>query len=1386
MVAPDVQSNVGGPTPKLVETSRSNGSRSRAARESATPLRSANGSPFDPPADASPPDGLEWETVDYVVDPAVSETFALETRAESLHIVVGGDATRRGELEDVRTGNVRRFVDAVAGEETVSISGKLEERSGRGLRVAAEEYELTVHGRMTVSAVGWRANKLSGEDGILLGGALTDTWTHGVMIGAAISDDLVIGGGVRLTAPADLSLNLLTGIQERPGTAHADHTFAEAYGTLFEREYGAGLQEAALSMFHGTVHQTQRTGFRPLMKVAMGARNLVAGAGGPSAEAVPPTPPAGPGAAGEGAMVATNLAGSATGSVRGAENLQDMGRIADSAGDLAPAASLHHADDTAAVLDELASAPATVADAPPSANINAYVPPELPTTGYRPQIPDMPADFDWSDTYLRLRDLLDSHGDYKNWRAMLAYSDLAEELRVGLIRAFGDLGGKVEDFAQFRGTPATGIPAPSLYDAIKQLQIRALEAGELAQAQRIGEFIDAFDSKTYYAFMDLIVRADEFEASRTGALQMLDPHIDQDSLMEWLRGRTQESWEQAREVAGVTGEMIHVEEDGFLYASDGETVIGFREDALVSADGTPLSFYKNEAEYFRQMVWALEDGKNPLTQSGDMIAYYRRFGPQVKLDDYLAFHDQLMAVLSDPAFHRTAGQMGMYGGYAPSSILRPDLGSFRLVEDGTTGSSDAFGPWMVVRESGDIAFPSPPGRGALDAADLPNLGLGNEPGRLLDGNDDAIDAIEAGLPSPQFESSRIGSDLELPESTNSVTPQLDETGARWGAPEIPSDDGQRPSTSQGNYESIDAAEVSISPADSGISPDTQAVADGIPSRSLPEDFDWVETHGKFTDTYSEYRDNAKWRAMMAYEDAIHDLRAELRKAVVDFGGTVVPDSADADVYRSLEVLLSDAARDGDADKVQLINEFLNNYHSKTYNLTEDLANRADEFNGVGQWSNRLDAYFDEDKLRHRLDLEFDKVLQQLFDAEDMAGGDAMAVLGNEPAYYQQMLLAVQEGRNPLYESADQIAYLQSVGNSVKADEYLEYHERLRLLMADPQFHRTPTPTDSGNAAADFLRPDLGDGQGLGGGASRPGSGADLYPPDDDIDLPLELSPVDEGPSPSERFYAANRDAINARIGTTDFATAPANRPGQFGIWEAGRLVFGQGDPGFEHLFEPVLDGLSIHESGRPHGDDQAGDMGLGTAAVYRGTRWGAWDSGVQTHRRVRFGERRLLPSLRVAESAASPDGTGALQNGVADRLAAPTMRLRRGRVDSQRRSRQPRFGVPAAQMAERPVRERLASDLIASQRFDRAHIHALPTGSQPPANALNERVQSSAIHGALRVNGLAGQGSWESDRLVALMAEMVAGVDWPQAGRGTSWTSLYTMLRVADAAASVD
>ncbi len=106
-------------------------------------------------------------------------------------------------------------------------------------------------------------------------------------------------------------------------------------------------------------------------------------------------------------------------------------------------------------------------------------------------------------------------------------------------------------------------------------------------------------------------------------------------------------------------------------------------------------------------------------------------------------------------------------------------------------------------------------------------------------------------------------------------------------------------------------------------------------------------------------------------------------------------------------------------------------------------------------------------------------------------------------------------------------------------------------------------------------------------------------------------------------------------------------------------------------------------------------------------------------------------------------------------------------------------------MAERPARERLVSDLIAGQRFGRDHIRALPTGWQPPGNALDDKAQPPDIHPILRGNGLWGQAR-ESDRLVALIAEMAAEVDWLQAGPGIHWNSLYTMLQVADAAASVD
>ena len=96
------------------------------------------------------------------------------------------------------------------------------------------------------------------EDNVILGGAMADTWTHGAFIAAVMSDDLIVGAGARVTAPADLWLNALMGMEERPGTAAADGVLVEMCGTLFEREYGPGIHNAGLVSFTGRYTRRRR------------------------------------------------------------------------------------------------------------------------------------------------------------------------------------------------------------------------------------------------------------------------------------------------------------------------------------------------------------------------------------------------------------------------------------------------------------------------------------------------------------------------------------------------------------------------------------------------------------------------------------------------------------------------------------------------------------------------------------------------------------------------------------------------------------------------------------------------------------------------------------------------------------------------------------------------------------------------------------------------------------------------------------------------------------------------------------------------------------------------------------------------------------------------
>ena len=219
---------------------------------------------FEPPSVMDPVSNLDFLPVD--------DAFALEFRSESIEQLVGGDALRRGEAERIEAGRSQANADLVAGRDRVRVQGTLHEHTGHGLTEQAAHLHTTVDGRLDVHA--------ASEDTVLLAGHMRELWDGGAAIVAAMTDDTVAGGGIRVTTPLDLWVHGLMGMEERIGTCIADAVLLEFGATHYEREYGPGVHAAGLAVYAGSLYQSSRSTFRPLMRVSSGVRNLIAGGDG--------------------------------------------------------------------------------------------------------------------------------------------------------------------------------------------------------------------------------------------------------------------------------------------------------------------------------------------------------------------------------------------------------------------------------------------------------------------------------------------------------------------------------------------------------------------------------------------------------------------------------------------------------------------------------------------------------------------------------------------------------------------------------------------------------------------------------------------------------------------------------------------------------------------------------------------------------------------------------------------------------------------------------------------------------------------------------------------------------------------------------------------------
>ena len=255
---------------------------------------------------------------------------ALQARAERVVYLSGAGRVRGGTSDRVELGEAGA-VEQVAGSERTRIGGRLSEAVGGSVATRASRVHTVLRGGL---------ERHVGSETTLLAGGMSERQLAAVVDLAGMSDDLVVGGGMRATTMLDVWLCAVVGMEEKVASAHADAAVVERYGTTIEREYGAGTHVAGVALLRGTVHATLAAGLWRLLKVSMRVRNLTAGSGdgGGAPTASQPAAEAAPGEAtapGGGDVASSPGAGGIEGGAGGVEEVvqaEEVGRLEESTG----------------------------------------------------------------------------------------------------------------------------------------------------------------------------------------------------------------------------------------------------------------------------------------------------------------------------------------------------------------------------------------------------------------------------------------------------------------------------------------------------------------------------------------------------------------------------------------------------------------------------------------------------------------------------------------------------------------------------------------------------------------------------------------------------------------------------------------------------------------------------------------------------------------------------------------------------------------------------------------------------------------------------------------------------------------------------------------------
>ena len=518
------------------------------------------------------------------------------------------------------------------------------------------------------------------EDNIIMAGVMRDEFAGGTFVTAAMSDDMAAVLGLRCTAPLDLWVHGLVGMEERPGTCAADGILLELAGTLYEREFGPSAHAALVARHSGTVVTTMKTGFRPLMKTALGVRNLIPGGGGrgDQASASPPAAPPAPGGGGGGeaagavTLTAVESGGALGHGVAGSDDTDEIvsvARTVENASDTADIEDLQHPASTADNLDDLARVDVEgtgyqqvaeiyeqpVIDPSPgsgsaASGSAAREPPPLDLTEPGTE------GYDFGKAYGSLSDRNRFYRGDSNWRGNIYMREYLSEIDSKAAALLKDAGGSPDGIAG----DSFGFRTANIYAKLETMAGDAEVAGKLDDLVDIRAAMDELEGLVNGTLVDVAARTDEFSGAALGAQRVpIDSNIDTDKLRSWLDEQLVKTQEKFMEAENIVDPVA-------------------REQAVQDASW--------EAAYWVQLINALDGGVSPLSDSSEQIAlirvekvdpYYAAHADDVaaaaaegyvlviprprdedQLDLFLDLQDRLLGTVSDPEFFRSAEEMG--------------------------------------------------------------------------------------------------------------------------------------------------------------------------------------------------------------------------------------------------------------------------------------------------------------------------------------------------------------------------------------------------------------------------------------------------------------------------------------------------------------------------------------------------------------------------------------------------------------------------------------------------------------------------------------------------------------------------------------------------------